>query len=377
MENEEKRILIVDDADFILDSTSTLLKFEGYQVFTAEDGIKGLEMAFEHKPDLILCDISMPKMDGYGVLDKIRSTKITETTPFIFLTAFTEKANMRAAMERGADDFLVKPYSRDELIAAIDAQWKKHKRFERQLHEKVEEVGRSVTSALPHEFRTVLNEVIGSAKYMNSSHQTISPDEIKELTEDIMLSANRLLKITENFLIYVRIEAFAANPIKRKQLRNSITDEPAALFVDVSTSKSVRHNRPGDLIVNDNATQVSVQISVDSFFKILEELLDNAYRFSNPGTKVTIDSWADEDKVYFRIADNGRGMTKEQTSSIAALAQFERTVFEQQGLGLGLIISKRLIELHDGDFIIQSTEGVGTTITFSLHINKNTKENTD
>lgn len=368
MENEGKKILIVDDADFILDSTSTLLKFEGYQVLTAEDGVKGLELAFESKPDLILCDISMPKLDGYGVLDKIRSNEETETTPFIFLTAFTEKSNMRAAMERGADDFLVKPYSRDELIAAINAQWHKHKRFERKIHEKVEEVGRSVTSALPHEFRTVLNEVIGSAKYMNSSYDSIVSDEIKELSEDIIQSANRLLKITENFLIYVRIEAFAANPIKRKQLRNSFADEPASLFVDVSTMKSVRHNRSTDLVINENAQGVTIQISVDSFFKIIDELLDNAFRFSAPESKVIVNSWIEADKVFFKITDHGRGMAHDQISRIAALTQFERTFFEQQGLGLGLIIAKKLIELHDGDFKITSTEGVGTTVTFSLHI---------
>ena len=103
-----KTILVIDDAEFILESASTLLMFEGYKVFTASDGVEGVEIAMKEKPDLILCDISMPKLDGYGVLDQLRANPSTATIPFIFLTAFTEKSNMRTGMEKGADDFLIK-----------------------------------------------------------------------------------------------------------------------------------------------------------------------------------------------------------------------------------------------------------------------------
>ncbi|HOM04911.1 MAG TPA: response regulator, partial [Candidatus Kapabacteria bacterium] len=109
-----QKILIIDDAEFILESTSTLLRFEGYEVYTASDGKTGIQTALEVKPDLILCDISMPGIDGFQVLSKIRETPEIATVPFIFLTAFTEKQNMRLGMEKGADDYLVKPYTRDE-----------------------------------------------------------------------------------------------------------------------------------------------------------------------------------------------------------------------------------------------------------------------
>jgi len=368
--SDKKKILLIDDAEFILESTSTLLTFEGYDCYTAEDGEKGLVLAFQILPDIILCDIAMPKLDGYGVLDKIRNSKETESIPFIFLTAFTEKSNLRAAMERGADDFLVKPYSRDELIAAIDAQWNKYNRITRQLNEKVEEVGKSVTSALPHEFRTVLNEVIGSAKYLNSTYLTVSAEEIRELSQDIIISSNRLLKITENFLIFVRIESFAANPLKKRQLRSYFTEEPSALFLDIAGMKSSKYNRTGDLVISDVIDQITIEIATESYYKIVEELLDNAFKFSKANTEVTISSWNTADMVYFMISDFGRGMSREQISNIAALAQFERSVFEQQGLGLGLVIAKRLVELHDGKFNIKSVEGVGTTISFGLYLKK-------
>jgi two-component system, sensor histidine kinase and response regulator len=362
-----KTILVVDDAEFILESASTLLRFEGYNVLTAADGEEGVEAAFTQKPDLILCDISMPKLDGYGVLDKIRANPATETIPFIFLTAFTEKSNMRAGMEKGADDFLIKPYTRDELISAIDAQWSKHSRIEKQVQEKVDEVGKSVTYTLPHEFRTVLNEVINSAKYMNAYSNEIAAEEIKEVSNDIVESSNRLLKITENFLTFARIEPFVSNPAKRKQLRNHKTDEPSAIFLDIASLKGVKYDRNNDIVHEKNVSEIQIQISTESFHKIVDELLDNAFRFSNAGTQVILSTWEENNMIFFSIKDHGRGMTKDQVNSIAALAQFERSVYEQQGIGMGLVICKKLVEIHDGSFHIDSIVNEGTNITFSLH----------
>lgn len=361
-----KKILVIDDAEFILESTSTLLKFEGYQVFTAPDGIVGVESALTLKPDLILCDISMPGMDGYEVLTRLRGTPDTTTIPFIFLTAFTEKQNMRAGMEKGADDYLIKPYTRDELVAAIDAQWKKHKNIERHVQEKIEEVGRNINYALPHEFRTVLNQVVGSAKYLSHNAKEIEPDEIHELSEDIISSSQRLMKITENFLIYIKIESFATNPDKKRQLRLSRTDEPAAMLVDIATMLSSKYNRFDDIDIVGAVDNLAIDISTESFHKIIDELIDNAFKFSVAGSKISIIIETEDDNLKLAIIDKGRGMSQQQISNVGAYIQFERQMYEQQGVGLGLVIAKRLIELHDGDFTITSEENMGTTVSFSL-----------
>ncbi|MFP4368512.1 MAG: hybrid sensor histidine kinase/response regulator [Bacteroidota bacterium] len=361
-----KKILVIDDAEFILESTSTLLRFEGYEVFTAPDGLAGVEEAFKTKPDLILCDISMPGLDGYGVLEKIRSNNITATIPFIFLTAFTEKSNMRAGMEKGADDFLVKPYTRDELIAAIDAQWRKHSFIERQVQEKVEEVGRNVTYALPHEFRTVLNQVVGSAKYLNSNSKDISADEIEELSQDIISSSKRLMRITENFLIYIRIESFAANPEKRIQLKQHRTDEPGAMIVDLASIIGEKYDRFQDVDITSDVESISLTISTESFHKVIDEVIDNAFKFSEKGTPVNLQLWLEGELLYISVKDEGRGMSKEQIANVGAYIQFERTIYEQQGVGLGLVIAKRLVELHDGSFRIESDGESFTQVTFSL-----------
>ncbi len=366
-----KKILVIDDAEFILESTSTLLRFEGYEVYTASDGVKGVESATQYKPDLILCDISMPGLDGYGVLEKIRSSAATALTPFIFLTAFTEKSNMRAGMEKGADDFIVKPYTRDELIAAIDAQWNKHSIFEKQVKERVEEVGRNVSYALPHEFRTVLNEVINSAKYLKTSSESVAPNEIEELTDDIITSSNRLLKITESFLIFIRIQSISTNKDMKRQLRTFYTEEASANVEDLSRLKATNFGREKDITFRSAADSVTVEISSENFHIVLDELLDNAFKFSPEGSEIAIRLWSDADFMFTTIQDQGRGMTKEQIESIAALSQFERTIYEQQGVGLGLVIAKKMVELHDGSFNIESRENEGTRIIFSLPIKKN------
>lgn len=362
-----KKILVIDDAEFILESTAALLGFEGYEVVTACDGVEGLEKAFEHNPDLILCDISMPNLDGYGVVEELRKHEKTLTTPFIFLTAFTEKSNMRLGMEKGADDFLVKPYTREELIAAIDAQWKKHSNIEKQVQEKVDVVGKNVTYALPHEFRTVLNQVVGSARFLLANPAQIAPEEITELSNDIISSAQRLLKITENFLIYVRIESIASNIEKKRQLLNNRTDEPCSVLYDIVNTTAYRLNRVDDVEIDDLVDSITIQMSSETFHKVIDEVFDNACKFSEPGTKIKVRTWLEDNYLYITIQDRGRGMSKEQINNVGAYVQFERTIYEQQGVGLGLVIAKRFVELHDGKFFIESEEGLGTKIMIAIH----------
>ena len=365
-----KTVLVIDDAPFILESTRTLLKFEGYEVETAEDGIEGLEKVKINKPDLILCDISMPRLDGFGVLKSIRENPATARIPFIFLTAFTERQNIRNGMQLGADDFLVKPYSRDELISSIGIQIEKTTLQEKVIEDKMQEVSKSVTQVLPHEFRTVLNQIMGSAKFLQNNPEKLSYDEIKELANDILDSSKRLLKITENYLIFSRIEAITANKDKIEQLFNFKTYEPNSMLFDIGGFIANRYARDNDLEVDADIYDIAITMSSESFHKIIEELLDNAFKFSEANTKVKISSKIVDNMLNITIQDNGRGMSENQIVNIGALMQFERDVFEQQGVGLGLIISKKLVELHKGKFYINSKEQEGTTIEIFLPYEK-------
>ncbi|HVR35264.1 MAG TPA: response regulator transcription factor [Methylomirabilota bacterium] len=121
-----KTILVIEDEPEMRRNLTTLLRLAGFRVVAAEDGHKGIAAARREKPDLILCDVMMPGLDGYGVLVGLRGAPATETIPFIFLTAKGEKTDLRHGMSVGADDYLTKPVGREELLAAVEARLKRH-----------------------------------------------------------------------------------------------------------------------------------------------------------------------------------------------------------------------------------------------------------
>lgn len=120
-----KTILLIEDNDDIRENTAEILDLAGYKVLTAENGKTGVELAMEHKPDLVICDIMMPVLDGYGVLHMLQRNEETQDTPFIFLTAKTERGDFRKGMEMGADDYITKPFSGTDLLHAIESRLKK------------------------------------------------------------------------------------------------------------------------------------------------------------------------------------------------------------------------------------------------------------
>ncbi|TMI65998.1 MAG: response regulator [Bacteroidetes bacterium] len=120
-----KSILVIEDNKDIRENTAEILDLAGFKTFTAENGKKGVDIAIKEKPDVIICDIMMPELDGYGVLHMIRKNENTQTIPFIFLTAKTERSDFRKGMEMGADDYVTKPFEDIELLNAIEIRLKK------------------------------------------------------------------------------------------------------------------------------------------------------------------------------------------------------------------------------------------------------------
>jgi CRP-like cAMP-binding protein/CheY-like chemotaxis protein len=120
-----KSILVIDDNVNIRENTAEILELAGYKTFTAENGKVGVELALQEKPSVIICDIMMPELDGYGVLHLLRKNPDTLNIPFIFLTAKTERTDFRKGMEMGADDYITKPFDDIELLNAIETRLKK------------------------------------------------------------------------------------------------------------------------------------------------------------------------------------------------------------------------------------------------------------
>jgi DNA-binding response OmpR family regulator len=122
-----KTILIIEDDTALLENTAELLELENFKVLTASNGADGVRLATINIPDLIVCDIMMPKQDGYTVLKKLSLNKTTQNIPFIFLSAKTERKEIRLGMDLGADDYITKPFENEELISSINSRLAKAK----------------------------------------------------------------------------------------------------------------------------------------------------------------------------------------------------------------------------------------------------------
>src|SRR5688572_17174772 len=221
-----KKVLVIDDTEEIRIIIAESLNLYGFLTLSAEDGASGIEMARKHTPDLIICDINMPNMDGYATLTALREEETTATIPFVFLSGASDKINMRRGMELGADDYLTKPFTHKELMAAVNARLEKQADLQRQSEKKLDELRGNITMALPHELRTPLNGILGLASLMIDDHTTMPAAEVLESAKFIHESALRLHRLIENFLVYSQIQLMATKS-ERIDTTAGITPIPA------------------------------------------------------------------------------------------------------------------------------------------------------
>src|SRR5262249_51784780 len=147
----------------------------------------------------ILCDVNMPKLDGYATLTALRQHSGTAIIPFIFLTGISDKVNIRQGMELGADDYLTKPFSIPELLAAVKARLEKQSAIVRQAEKKLEELRGNISLALPHELLTPLTGILGFSSLLAENYDRLRPTELFELANNLQQSALRLQRTVENF----------------------------------------------------------------------------------------------------------------------------------------------------------------------------------
>ncbi|HEY9907005.1 MAG TPA: response regulator [Thermosynechococcaceae cyanobacterium] len=359
-----KRILIIDDDRSIRETILELLQTEGFQTYVAENGALGVQAAIQHQPDLILCDVVMPQLDGYGVLTTLRQSAETATIPFIFLTSMAERSNLRHGMELGADDYLTKPCSPPELLKAVASRFEKHRVFLTQSQQQLENLRKSIALSLPHELRTPLNSILGLSEVLIEDYEGIDRSEILSISQNIHHSADRLYRLIQNFLLYIELEITLQDANRRAALRNSETHYPKVLISNVATQVARQHHREADLVLNLQNTRIGIDDL--KLKKVVEELTDNAFKFSQPGTPVSITAITTATGLTFYVSDRGRGMTPDQIASLGAYMQFERKFYEQQGSGLGFAIAQRLVELHKGTVEVESVPHQQTIVRVTL-----------
>lgn len=360
------KILVIEDEESIRENILDLLEAENFEGIGAINGQVGIKLANEQIPDLILCDMMMPEVDGHGVLKALRSEPLTATIPFIFLTAKADKSDIRTGMEQGADDYITKPCTPQELLKAIAIRLEKQKTISRQSQKTLDELRTNISMSLPHELRTPLNAIMGFSELILSEYQVLKESDILEMIGQIQTSGHRLYRLIQNFLLYAELEIAATNPELLKEMRNSEFSCVKSLLTQKARQQAKHANRTDDLQLNLHDS--SVAIDSVRLAKIVEELLDNAFKFSLEGTPVVLSTLVENQTFILSVKDQGRGMTADQIAQLEAYRQFDRKIYQQAGLGLGLAIVQRLAELHGGKFKIESLPQQETIVCVSLPV---------
>lgn len=359
-----KKILIIEDEEAVRANILELLEVEGFNAIAAENGAIGVQLALFHLPDLIICDVMMPEIDGHGVLTALRQNPVTATIPFIFLTAKVDKADLREGMSLGADDYLTKPIRSKELLRAIATRLEKQAAIESFQARKLDELRSNITLSLPHELRTPLNGIIGFSELLLAEYDSLESSEVQEMLESIRTSGQRLYRLIQNFLLYAELELVATDAERVKSLQSHQISSVKTIIADQAIQQAKQANREADLHLE--LQDASVYISESRLNKLVEELIDNAFKFSTAGTPICVTSRVEKNTFSLAINDKGRGMTAEQIANVGAYRQFERKLYEQQGSGLGLTIAKRLAELYAGNLTIESLPEQQTTVLVTL-----------
>lgn len=360
-----KKILVIEDEKNIRNRIVDTLELseEPYKVFAAQHGREGLETARRELPDLIISDVMMPEMDGYEVLKALRTEEQTMTIPFIFLSAKADVAHIREGMNLGADDYLPKPFSIDELLRVVSTRLLRQETQERRSQQELDSVRLRIASSLPHEFRTPLSGLIGFSEMLRS-YKNLDDETIMMMLDQIRSNAERLQRLVENFLLFAQIEV----AMLRQKTNQVFPVDDVILTTDllherISTIAS-KYKRQSD--IHSSLVGATLIMTATYIRKIIEELVDNSCKFSPAGTPITITTSLADGIYTMSVSDKGRGMTEEEIKLIDVYVQFEREIYEQQGIGLGLALVKRIVQAYNGTVQIQSSTASGTAITVRL-----------
>lgn len=354
-----KKILVIDDQPDILEMVAYILRTEGYETAVERSGEAGLQRAHAIQPDLVLCDIMMPGTDGHEVLRRMREDPALATVPFVFLTARAGTDDLRAGMNLGADDYLTKPFSADELLGAVHAQLTKDEVRQDRFDRRMRQLREGLSAVLPHELRTPLTLILAHSSMLLEMYDSYEPDEVLASLAAIHSSGERLHRLVENLLMYVELQEDAT-----LRLEHPRTEQPADVIRQAAEQEARAADRLDDLQVDVEAGPL--QVHAFHLQKVVEELLSNAFKFSEAGTPVRLTAASAGNGLELRVCDEGRGMSAEQVEQLGAYVQLGRRLYEQQGGGLGLALVRRLAHVYDGRVEIDSTPGQGTLVHVHL-----------
>ncbi|MFO7321546.1 MAG: response regulator [Chloroflexota bacterium] len=360
-------ILVIEDHELLRSQITQILELTHFEVIDAADGITGLELARQHRPDLVLCDIILPGVNGFDVLQNLRREPALDMTPFIFLSAKTDRASLRQAMALGADDYLTKPFTTGELLSAVRARLERRDAMKLAAEKDLEHARQQLIHMVTHELRTPMSTINMVVDLLARQLHTLEPAQLYELFDTLDSGSKRLSRLVDQIVLMAQLQA---GSLSRRSIFERGIQTPIGELVNGAVKLARRHAyRNADVTIDRivEAADAPVICNPQALKHALSELILNALHFSPEGRAVTISQWREQEIVYVSVTDHGPGIAPDQLQqALAHFQQLNRDKQEQQGMGLGLALAYHLIDAHGGALALESEAGRGTTAKVAL-----------
>ncbi len=353
-----KQILIIEDEMNIRESVAELLELKGYGVLEAENGDSGLRHALENKPDLILCDIMMPGMNGHDVLTAIRNNKGYANVPFIFLTALSQKDDIRKGMNLGADDYLVKPFKAKDLYKAIETRLSIQEEREKENSAVVDPFQQKVIN------KNIMEPIQGlraSSANLIKHFNDYTQEEIIEFVHRLNVSLDKIERTTRNVAATQAIELSTHDKRILDKLTKGSTSHIESIIRSVFTDTATNCDRVEDIFLRE-IPEFSINIPGTTFKMIISELFFNAFKFSTKGTLVSVEGEDLGDALKLTISDAGDGMAP------GLMEEFncDQSIKNPTDGKYGLYVVKSLLHSTGNSMVITSNKNKGTSVILLL-----------
>jgi len=357
-----KIILVIDDQTEIREILFEILDSEGFSVATASDGEEAISRIKTRIPDLILCDRTMPVMDGFELVSRIRADPATAAIPFIFLTGKGEPEDFRDGMDLGADDYIPKPWTVDSLLSAIRMRLRRQEELGLKHQEQLRRINDEVRRSIPREMLDPLRGIISFADVLSEHCGSLGRDYVTEISGDIRRSSRQLLRVIANFEFLLEM-ATSPEPLAAK----ADVMPAAALIKDAALDTAKERQRSGDLtfsFAHRLEEQDALLVPAFETRKLVTELLDNALGFSEPGSRVAVRviENASDRTVEITISDAGCGIPAGLVAELMSGTGVKGGAGGDPKKGAGLIICRELLRRVGGRWDIHSRMTEGTRV---------------
>ncbi|MFN3554501.1 MAG: response regulator [Bacteroidales bacterium] len=362
------KVLIVDDVPENIQVLVHLLNEKGLKVNYADSGIKALKAIKTNLPDLILLDVSMPGMDGFEVCERLKADPLTADIPVIFLTAKVDQQDVINGLEKGAVDYVTKPFNAGELIKRVHTHLElKHNRdlIRRQNEElvKLNEVKNQLFSVISHDMKNLFNNILFGTESLEKEIDHFEKSEVVQMAGLVNDSAKRAYDLLQNLLDWSRSQM------------NSIRYSPVDAEMSLLISQSVNLFKPSAtkkqllLEVIQQGDSFRVNADIDMVKAVLRNLLSNAIKYSwvNGRIEIRLENLPGEIKT--SITDFGMGISPAQQNKLLADPQPSASLpgtQNEKGSGLGLVLIRDFVFKNKGSFGFESQQGKGSTFWFTL-----------